>query len=152
MQEVGDERQRLGRLDREQRQQALGLGVEDLAQHHVLGHRPLRVHEPLFEELHQVGSVTHVVGQRGEVVGELPPDGLEQQLVAPAGELAVDRRPREPRLLHDVFDRGLAQAEARDAPVRRGQQAIAQGQRIGRQQAGLGACGIRTILGQNQRL
>ena len=47
VQEVGDERQRLGRLDRQQRQQPLGLGVEDLAQHRVLGHRPVRVREAL---------------------------------------------------------------------------------------------------------
>ena len=55
---------RLRRLDREQRQQPLGLGVEDLAQHHVLPHRPVRVREAPFEQLRQVGRVAHVVGER----------------------------------------------------------------------------------------
>ena len=119
MQEVGDERQRLRRLGREQRQQPLGLGVHDLAQHRVLGDRAVREREAPLEQLREVGRVAHLVGELVEVVGELPADGLEQQLVAAAGELPVDRRPRDPRLLHDVVDRGLAQPEPLDAPIGR---------------------------------
>ena len=81
---------------------------------------------PRSSSSREIGRVAHVVGERVEVVGELPADRLEQQLVAAARELAVDRRPREPRLLRDVFDRRLAEPEARDALVRRREQPIAQ--------------------------
>ena len=83
-QEVGDERQRLGRLGRQQRQQPLGLGVHDLAQHRVLGDRAVGVRQALLQQLGQGRGVAHLVGEPVEVVGELPADGLEQQLVPAA--------------------------------------------------------------------
>ena len=87
---------------------------------------------PRSEQLGQVGRVAHVVGEPVEVVGELPADGLEQQLVAAAGELAVDRGPGDARLLHDVVDRRLAQPEALHAAIGRGEQPVVQAERIAR--------------------
>ena len=123
----------LRRLDGQQRQQALGLGVEDLA---AAPRAPpptgARRPGPVRGAATRSGASRTWSAERVEVVGELPADRFEQQLVAAARELAVDRRPREPRLLHDVLDRRLGEPEPRHAPVRRRQQAVAQRQRIGR--------------------
>ena len=120
------------RLGAEQAEQAFGLGHEDLLQQLVLEQRSAGEHEAVLEQVREVGGVVHVVGQADEVAAELPADGLAQQLLAAAGELAVDRRPRDARLLHDVFDRRLGQPEPRHAGVGGGQQPLPYAERVAR--------------------
>ena len=56
--------------------------------------------QAVFEETRvEVGSVLRGSAQADEVPADLPPDGLAQ-LLATAGELAVDRRPQEHPTLH----------------------------------------------------
>ncbi|GIU90814.1 MAG: hypothetical protein KatS3mg010_1913 [Acidimicrobiia bacterium] len=131
-QEARDERERPRRLGAEQREQPVGLRVEDLAEHLVLLQRATGVQEPAPQELREVGGVAHVVAELREVPAELPPDGLAQQLVAPTREVPVDGRPGHARDLHDVLDGRLRHAVPGDARVRRLEEAFADGQRIGR--------------------
>ena len=72
---------------------------------------------PRSSRVSRSGASATAVGEAGEEAVHLPADGLAQQLVAPAGEQAVDRRPRDPRRPGDVVDRRLGQAESGDALV-----------------------------------
>src|SRR5581483_2612811 len=123
---AGDEAEGPVSLGREQREQPLGLGDEDLLQDLVLDDGPVREHEPLLDQRREVGRTGDRLGERSEEPAHLPRDDLAHELVLAAGEGAVDRGARDGRLLHDVVDRRLAHAEARDARVRGLEQPLAQ--------------------------
>ena len=80
--------------------------------------------EPAPQQLDEVGGVLHAIAELGEEPGDLPRHRLPQQLVPTAGEVAVDRGPRDARCFHHVLDGGLAHAEAGDARVGRLEQSV----------------------------
>ena len=123
-QEGGHQRVRLVGLGGQPGQEDLGLGHQDALEHLVLDQGPVGEHEAALHHLLQRVGVGDLLVEPEEEAGELPPDHGGEQLVAAAGEVAVDRRPRDARLAGGVLDRRLGQAPAGDAVVGRLQQAL----------------------------
>ena len=111
-------------LDGDEGHQPIGFGLEHLLEHRVPEDLLACERQRPFEEGLEVGHRAELAPRCGEEPRHLPPDGLAQHLVLPAGEEAVDGGARHPRLLHDVLDRRLADArrdalERPRAPARR---------------------------------
>ena len=75
-------------------------------------HRLMGEDQGLLQEGGEVGGAGHGPGQTGEEAARLPGDDLPHQLLAPAREVAVDGRPRQPRGPGRVLDGGLGQPVA----------------------------------------
>ena len=121
----GHQRVGLVGLGRHPRQQDLGLGHQDALEHLVLDQGAVGEHQAALHDLLQGLGVGDLLVEPEEETGELPPDHGRDQLVAPAREVAVDRRPRHARLAGRVLDRRLGQAPAGHAVVGRLQQPLA---------------------------
>ena len=78
---------------------------------------------PLHDLLERLGPV-HLLVEAQEEPGELPADHGRDQLVAPAGKVAVDRGPRHIGLACCILHRRLGQTPAGHAVVRRLEQAL----------------------------
>ena len=102
----------------------VGLGHQDALEHLVLDEGPVGEHEPALHHLLQGVGVGDLLVEPEEEAGELPPDHGRDQLVAPAREVAVHRRPRDAGLARRVLDGRLGQAPAGHAVVGRLQEPL----------------------------
>ena len=105
-------------------QQDVGLGHQDALEHLVLDEGVVGEHEPALHHLLQRVGVGDLLVEPEEEAGELPSDHGGEQLVAATGEVAVDRRPRDPGLAGGILDGRLGQAPAGDAVVGRLQEPL----------------------------